>query len=176
MFVGWMYDNGQQQSQRIDNHMTFSPGDFLAWIAPALRAALPSRVDRLGVDTEGFLGCRAGTWTSASRNPCGPTHPVAKASKQANAGPLPKVMIDRLPRREVGWKHTPLAAGLQQVKDRAQHVSRMVLVKTKAIKDRLDLFPLCVRQIQAIPRGRRSVGCLVSSLRISQDADGRFSV
>ena len=57
--------------------------------------------------------------------------------------PFPEVVIDGLPGRKVAWQHTPLTAGLVDVKDGVHDLSQgMFTLSFLRINDFFDNLPL----------------------------------
>ena len=116
VLISRMHYNGQKQPQRIDDYMSLSTAHLFVWISPSAWPALPLGGDRLGVDTEEFLGCRAGTGIAPGGHASGPSNPVAEPLKQIQTSPLSEMVVHGLP----GWKsigeHPPLASAFQQIK------------------------------------------------------------
>jgi hypothetical protein len=102
--------------------VAFAPFDIFAAIPASLRAALACSWHALRVNDSG-----AGAGVSSGHQPHCSSKPRVKALDAPASDPLLEVVIDRFVRREVVWKHAPLAAGFQQVKQSVHDLTRRML-------------------------------------------------
>lgn len=62
--------------------------------------------------------------------------------------PFAEVVIDRLPRSEVAWKHSPLASGLVDVEDGVHDVPKLMFsLSFLRINDFFDNLPLFISEV-----------------------------
>lgn len=129
-----MNHHAKEKSKGIDDYVSFSPLDLFAGVRTPSGASLPGGIDRLGVDDR-----RDWTWVASFGHASSPLNPVTEPLEEVQLAPFPKMVIHRLPRRKLPREHPPLTTAFQQIKHGIQQFARIMLVKAKAIKDRLDL-------------------------------------
>ena len=76
--------------------------------------------------------------------------------EEVHLPPFSKMVVHSLPGRKLIREHSPLASAFHQVKHGVDQLARIMLVKSKAIKDRLDAFPFCAQRVRGIARAHRS--------------------
>lgn len=142
--MGGVYQDGQQQPQRISDDVTLAALDALAAIEAAQSPDMRS-LDRLAID-EGGAGTGLASGFDADTAPEG----IGQAFEQALLGPLSEVIVDGLPGREALGEHAPLASGFVEVKQGVTEASGMMFSEGLPLKERFDSLPLGVRQVGAI--------------------------
>src|SRR5712691_4343079 len=146
------HENGQQQTQRIDQQMPLAPVDLLAAIIPPLGASHLGGLDGLTINAHG-----AGRGLA----PHGHTSPLAQGLDYLGpcpiVAPLDKVVIDGTLGQQIVRQHIPLAATAIQVEQCIQDFPHVDLPRAPSSwallgggDHRSHDGPLLVRQIRGI--------------------------
>ena len=144
--VGSSDQDGQCESQRIDEKMPFPSRDAFAAIVASHTCRCMASLDCLTVDT-------ASRWMLVS--PDSMTNPHSERVMQPAPGtivpPLPEVGVNALPRRKVTRQHPPLDATHSQVENGINHQTHIQAAGSPARSgcgnQMLDNRPLAVSQI-----------------------------
>lgn len=146
--IGGQDQHHQNQPERVHEDMALAAVDFLAGIVAPRLAALgaldaPAVDDRrAGVPVAGFELPQEFAQVRVNRGP------------QPAVLPLPEVMIDRAPRREVGGQIAPLAAGARQIEHGVEQVPIRVLARAAGRaglgKTVMDKLPFGVGKISRV--------------------------
>src|SRR5215208_6388561 len=125
--------------------MTLSSVQFLRSIVPAYAADAGS-LHGLGIQ---YPRARLGI------APCSCAYPLAQRGVDLLPGavqaPHPEVMMHRRPRRELAWKHAPLAAASQDVEDGVEDLTKAVDPRPSTSfrrgQMRLDVVPFSIGEV-----------------------------
>jgi len=142
--VGAVNDDGEQQPERIDQNVSFTPFDTLAAIEAAWSADV-ARLDGLAVD-DGQRRARVTTGSLSNET----AQVVDNPGEHVARDPAPEVVIDGLPGRERVGEVSPLAARFREVEQRVEDVAGMMGGRASACELRGDSLPLSVRQVGAV--------------------------
>ena len=116
--VGGFERDAQQQPQCVHQQETLAALGFLGGIVTDW-TAVGAGAHGLAIETGGGgLGVFAAGLAHLGAKP------VVEPGQQTLAGPLPEMMIDRLPRREVFGQKPPLGSGLDQIKDGVENCTQ----------------------------------------------------
>src|SRR5215831_19989204 len=143
--MGSGYHYQQHQSQRIHEQVTLAPAQFLGPII-ATHASLFTGAHRLAVQHRS-----AGLALSSSRLPHPLAHRVMHLRPDSLPAPRPRVMIDRMPRRQIVGQQFPCAAAANCVTDPIHDLAACMFGRTPS------RFGCGHERFQAIPFGIREI-------------------
>src|SRR5436309_15672460 len=114
-----MHKSFEHQAQRVDQQMTFASFELLATIVAAGSARM-GRLDGLTIENR-----RRGQRLTSGRHPDALAQTAVDLLPDARPTPLPEVIIDGLPFRQIMRQHTPGAATAQYIQhgiDNGTHI------------------------------------------------------
>jgi hypothetical protein len=146
--VGRQDHHPEQQTQGIDQDVSFAPVDFLARIVTPLVAGFGA-LDALAVDDSG-AGVRLAPFDQAEMF----SQMGVNLLPQAIALPDAEVVIDRAPRSEVLGQVAPLATGFDQVENGVEQLSQRMLAASALFagfgEAEVDELPFVVSKIRCV--------------------------
>ena len=147
----------ENQTDRVDQDVSFASVDFLARIVTPLVAGLGT-LDTLAVDDRS-AGLRLSSLDPAEMF----SQMGVNLVPQAVALPASEVVIDGTPRSEVFGQVPPLAAGLDQVENRVEQFPERMFAASALLaglgETIIDELPLGVGKIRCVSHRKRIADC-----------------
>jgi hypothetical protein len=155
--VGWQNHDQENQTDRVDQDVSFAPVDFLACIVAPLVAGFGA-LDALAVDDRS-AGLRLASFDQAEMF----SQMRVNLVQQAIALPESEVVIDRTPRSKVLGQVAPLAAGFDEVEDRVEQLAERMLAGAALLAGLgeavVDELPFGIGKIRCVSHRQCVTGC-----------------